>query len=90
MTYDVVIRGGTVIDGSGLPRYRADVGLHRGRIARIGRIRESATTVVMGNCGFTLAPCPDGERHNGEVVVREGEHTGAFPDRLLRGPLARR
>jgi N-acyl-D-aspartate/D-glutamate deacylase len=27
---------------------------------------------------------------NGEVVLREGEHTGAFPGRLLRGPLARR
>ena len=27
---------------------------------------------------------------NGEVVLRDGEHTGAFPGRLLRGPLARR
>ena len=27
---------------------------------------------------------------NGEVVLRDGEHTGAFPGQLLRGPLARR
>jgi N-acyl-D-amino-acid deacylase len=27
---------------------------------------------------------------NGEVVLRDGEHTGAFPGRLLRGPLASR
>ncbi len=116
MTYDVVIRGGTVIDGSGLPRYRADVGLRQGRIARIGRIRESAatvieadghvvapgfvdghthmdaqvawdplgtcscwhgvTSVVMGNCGFTLAPCRDNERH---LVVKNLERAEDIP-----------
>ena len=27
---------------------------------------------------------------NGEVLLREGKHTGALPGRLLRGPLARR
>ena len=27
---------------------------------------------------------------NGEVLLRDGEHTGAYPGRLLRGPLARR
>jgi N-acyl-D-aspartate/D-glutamate deacylase len=26
---------------------------------------------------------------NGEVLLREGRHTGALPGRLLRGPLAR-
>ena len=38
--YDLVIRGGTVVDGSGLPRYRADVGIRGDRIARIGKIRD--------------------------------------------------
>ena len=37
MTYDLVIRGGTVVDGSGLPRYRGDVGITSGKIARIAR-----------------------------------------------------
>ena len=102
MALDLVIENGTVIDGSGGPRYRADVGVKAGRIVEIGRIRGSATeridaeghivspgfidghthmdaqvawdqlgscscwhgvtSVVMGNCGFALAPCQPGER----------------------------
>ena len=38
--YDLVIRNGTVVDGTGLQRYQADVGLNGDRIAAIGRIRE--------------------------------------------------
>ncbi len=35
--YDVLIRGGTVIDGTGAPGYAADVALEGGRIARVSR-----------------------------------------------------
>ena len=38
MTYDLVIRGGTVVDGTRLPRLRADVGITDGKVAKIGRI----------------------------------------------------
>ncbi|HVJ96931.1 MAG TPA: amidohydrolase family protein, partial [Acidimicrobiia bacterium] len=40
MAYDLVIRNGTVVDGSGLGSYRADVGIVGDRIAFVGRIRE--------------------------------------------------
>jgi N-acyl-D-aspartate/D-glutamate deacylase len=110
MPYDLVVKNGTVVDGSGMPRYRADVGVRAGRIAAIGRIRERArevldaegqvvapgfvdghthmdaqvfwdplgtcscwhgiTTVVMGNCGFTLAPCAAPDRR---LVMRNLE-----------------
>ena len=96
MAYDLVIRGGDIVDGSGMARYRADVGVVGDRIAKVGRIAErgareidaeghvvtpgfidghthmdaqinwdplsspscyqGVTSVVMGNCGFTLAP----------------------------------
>jgi N-acyl-D-amino-acid deacylase len=102
MAYDILIRNGTIVDGSGLPRFRADVGIARGRIACIGTSQDSAreiidadghvvapgfidahthmdaqvfwdalgtcscwhgvTSVVMGNCGFSLAPCEERDK----------------------------
>ena len=41
MQYDIVIRNGFIIDGSGLDRYRADVGIGadlKGHIQRIGPV----------------------------------------------------
>lgn len=40
VAFDLVIRNGTVVDGSGLDPYRADVGVMDGRIAALGRLRE--------------------------------------------------
>jgi N-acyl-D-amino-acid deacylase len=102
MEYDLIIRDGTIVDGSGLPRYRADAGIIGGKIATIGKVNGTAkevidaegqvvapgfidghthmdaqvfwdpigtcscwhgvTTVVMGNCGFSLAPCAEKDK----------------------------
>jgi N-acyl-D-amino-acid deacylase len=102
MAYDLIIRRGTIVDGSGLPRYEADLGIVGDRIATIGKISDTAkevinadrrvvapgfidghthmdaqvfwdplgtcscwhgvTSVVMGNCGFSLAPCAEKDK----------------------------
>ena len=95
--YDLILKGGRIYDGSGMPSFIGDVAISNGRIAAVGRIDAAAdhvldvgglavapgvidfhthfdaqlwwdplassstehgvTTVVMGNCGLTLAPC---------------------------------
>ena len=102
MQYDLIIRNGMIIDGSGMARYRGDVAIANGKIATIGKIRDQArevidadghvvapglidahthmdaqvfwdplgscscwhgvTSVVMGNCGFSLAPCAEKDK----------------------------
>ncbi len=101
-TYDLVITGGIVVDGTGLPRRRADVAVKDGRVAAVGFVDPSegdrvidadgrvvapgivdphthydpqltfepygtsscfhgVTTVVAGNCGFSVAPLRPGD-----------------------------
>ncbi|MER6126489.1 D-aminoacylase [Streptomyces sp. NPDC001795] len=52
---DHLIRGATVVDGTGRPAYRADVGIRDGRIAAIGEITEEARTSEDAH-GLVLAP----------------------------------
>lgn len=53
---DLLIRRGLVIDGTGNPWFRADVGVHRGRIAKIGRIGRNTARRVIDADGAALAP----------------------------------
>jgi N-acyl-D-aspartate/D-glutamate deacylase len=109
MTADLVIRGGTVHDGTGVPGRAADVAISNGVIEGIGTGLEGAaeldasgcvvapgfidvhthydaqvfwdpdlkpssfhgvTTVIAGNCGFTIAPCRP-EHHDAIVHTLE-------------------
>ncbi|GIW41927.1 MAG: amidohydrolase [Candidatus Binatia bacterium] len=99
MAFDTIIKGGRVVDGSGLPMRTADVGIRDGIVTDIGRLTgakrvldadglvvmpgivdahthydpqltfepyatsscyHGVTSVVAGNCGYSIAPCaPD-------------------------------
>jgi N-acyl-D-amino-acid deacylase len=46
MAYDLLIRGGRVVDGSGLPSYVADVGVKGGKIVEVGRLTGTAGRTI--------------------------------------------
>ena len=50
--YDLVIRGGTIVDGTGIPRYKSDLAVKNGRVAKIsGRIAGGgAREIDAGGC----------------------------------------
>ena len=56
MSYDIVIRGGLVIDGSGRPGEVADVAVNGGRIARIGRSLPGGEAKTIDGEGLAVAP----------------------------------
>ena len=54
--FDVVIRGGTIVDGTGIPRYRGDLAIKDGRVVRIsGRIPAGAAKEIDAS-GCIVAP----------------------------------
>jgi N-acyl-D-amino-acid deacylase len=54
--FDVLIRGGTVYDGSGGPPVRADVGVRGDKVAAIGDLSKAAGKVVIDAKGMAVAP----------------------------------
>ena len=55
-TYDIVIKGGTVIDGLRTPRYRSDLAIKDGRIAMIGSVDAADGAEVVDASGKIVAP----------------------------------
>ncbi len=121
---DSVIKGGTIVDGTGTEPYVADVGIRNGRIVEVGDVTDDAgtgfdaagllvtpgfidphthydaqlhwdgwatpsslygvTTVIVGNCGFTLAPL---ERKDALYTQRMMARVEGMPIESLRdGP----
>ncbi len=52
--FDVVIRGGMVIDGTRMPRYRADVGIKDGKVAKIGNLKAHQAKKVVDAGGLPI------------------------------------
>jgi N-acyl-D-aspartate/D-glutamate deacylase len=118
--YDLMLKGGRVYDGSGMPSYYADVAIQDGKIVEIGRLNGSAkkilkvdglavapgfidphthldaqllwdplgtsscfhgvTSVVLGNCGLSMAPAKPEDR---EAVIKSFVRVEAINRRVL-------
>src|SRR5215468_4565432 len=55
MAHDLVIKNGTVIDGTGAARFQADVAIAGGKVAEIGKIKEAARRTIDAD-GLVVAP----------------------------------
>ena len=123
MSHDLLIKNGTIVDGSGKPGFLGNVAINDGRITELGDVEGRAqhvvdaeghvvspgfvdghthmdaqvfwdrlgscscyhgvTSVVMGNCGFTLAPCREREA---DLVFRNLERAEDISrDAMLAG-----
>src|SRR5688572_24415309 len=54
--YDLLIRGGRIVDGTGAPWFLADVGIRAGHIAAIGRLGGAQATRILDAKGLVVAP----------------------------------
>ena len=118
--YDLVLKGGRIYDGSGMPSFNGDVAIENGKIVAIGRLNGGATrtlnvdglavapgfidphthldaqllwdplgtsscfhgvtSVVLGNCGLSLAPA---KPENRESVIKSFVRVEAISRRVL-------
>ncbi len=54
--FDIVIKNGKVVDGTGAPWYEADVGIRNGKIVRIGHVEQDEGKTVIDARGLIVAP----------------------------------
>ncbi len=55
MAYDLLIKNGRVVDGSGMPAFRGDVGVQDGKIAELGKLNGAARRTIDAD-GRVIAP----------------------------------
>ena len=73
-TIDLVIRGGTVIDGTKAPRFDADVAIDNGRIAAIGQLHDVQGRDTLDAKGLIVAPgFIDSHTHDDQALLSKAD-----------------
>src|SRR5687767_1128502 len=71
--FDVLIRGGRVVDGTGNPSQIGDVGIRQGRITAMGRLTGKTATRTIDAAGLVVAPgFIDIHNHSDDALVTDG------------------
>lgn len=86
MSFDLLIRGGSVIDGTGAPARRADVGVRDGRIEAIGDLRAATAGDTIDATGHVVAPgFIDAHTHGDVAWSLPDEHLDVKTAELRQG-----
>ena len=56
MGFDILIKNGTIIDGTGGLRYKSDLGITDGKISAIGSLEEAEAGTVIDGTGLVVSP----------------------------------
>ncbi len=56
MAYDMILRNGRILDGTGMPWALRDVGIRKGRVAKVGHLGRARAAVVIDAAGKYVAP----------------------------------
>lgn len=80
--FDIVIRNGHIVDGTGSPWYSGDIGILNGRIARIGSLANAAARRVIDARGFVVAPGFIDMLGQSEVSILVNPHV---PSKIFQG-----
>ena len=80
--FDVIIRNGHIIDGTGSPWYSGDIAILNGRIVRIGSLENTPARRVINARGLTIAPGFIDMLGQSEVSILVNPH---LPSKIFQG-----
>ena len=81
-SYDVVIRNGRIVDGTGSPWYSADIAIQGGRIAAIGQLAQSEAKGTIDAHGMVVAPGFIDMLGQSELTILVNPH---LPSKIFQG-----
>ena len=97
-TFDIIVRGGTIYDGSGGPSRRADIGVRGDKIAAIGDLSQAKSKLQVDARGMAVAPGfinmlswatePLIEDGRSQSDIRQGVTLEVFGEGWSMGPLS--
>lgn len=72
--FDLLLRGGRIVDGTGNPSFAGDVGIRDGRIVALGRLAGRSATRTLDVSGLAVAPgFIDIHNHSDDSIVEDGD-----------------
>src|SRR5690242_4075520 len=80
--YDLIIRNGHIIDGTGSPWYSGDIGIRNGRIAAVGFIGTAQAKRTLDAHGMVVAPGFIDMLGQSELTILVNPH---LPSKIFQG-----